>query len=204
MKKIIYFLFLILFIVSCDPPKDIYQEGNIAIRAQVVNPRSSIVLGDSMAFYFEVPDTIELNGNRIKVSANSNDGGTNGFGPCKIIQSLPGGFTNSPNQNTCSIFAKVGTYTINQATIFYNDNGKLKGLYYIIPEKKGVYFFEQTQLGYVNLNNNTYRLRFSFNFGNINRNHQMLIDSAGAASGFNGYLQGKINNGLEVYGFRVN
>jgi hypothetical protein len=204
MKKINYLFIAGILFASCDPPKGTYQEGTISIKAQIISPKTNINLGDSVAFYFEVPDTIELNGNKIKVFAGATDGGTGGFDACKIIPSLPGGFTNAPNQNTCLVFPKIGTYTINGATIFYNDNGKLKGLYYMIPQQKGVYFFDERQKGYVDLNNKTYKLRFSINFGNINRNHQMLIDSAGVANNFNNYLQAQLNNGLEIYGFKVN
>lgn len=206
MKPLLSAILLLMLLGSCDPrsAKDLYQTGTIAIKAQVINPRTTISLGDSVAFYFEVPDTVELNGNRIKVTASNNDGGTNGFAPCKIIPSITGGFTNAPTQNTCIVYAKTGTYNANQAFTLQNDNGKLKGLYYMIPQQKGVYFFWQQQQGYVDLNNQNLKLRFTFNFGNINRNHQLLIDSVGAGNNFNLFLQDKVVQGLEVYGFKVN
>jgi hypothetical protein len=197
-------IFTVLFFVACDPPNDMYQTGTVQITAQVINPRTNINLGDSVAFYFEVPDTVQLNGTKIKVSAGNNDGGTNGFAPCKIIQSSAGGFSNSSSLNTCLVYAKKGTYTSNQAFTLQNENGKLRGLFYMIPQQKGVYFFWQQQQGFIDLNNQSLRLRFNYNFGNINRNHQMLIDSAGASNNFGLFLQDKINQGLEVYGFKVN
>lgn len=205
--KIIYmryikFAFVILFFgESCDPPRDMSM-GTIAIKAEVINPRTSISLGDSVAFYFEVPDTVLLNGNRIKVSASTNDGGSNGFHTNKINSSEIAGY--EVNSSSCKIYANPGQVGPTGDLVFTNQGGKLFGMFYMIPQQKGIYFFQQTQLGYVDLNNQSLKLRFNFNFGNINRNHQMLIDSAGASNNFNLYLQDKLNQGLEVYGFRVN
>ncbi len=203
MKQILLILFGANFLLSCNPPRDIGQ-GTITINSQVLNPRTTISLGDSVAFYFEVPDTVLLNGNRIKVTIGSNDGGNNGFYANKIDLSRSGGFTNAPSLNTCKTFSNVGQIGPTGDLVFANQGGKLLGRFYMIPQQKGVYFFEQTQQGYVDLNNQSLKLRFSFNFGSVNRNHQMLIDSAGAANNFNLFLQGKISQGLEVYGFRVN
>lgn len=204
MRQIFFFIFILLFIQSCDPPRDIYQNGIIAIKAQVINPRTTINLGDSVAFYFEVPDTVLLNGNNIRVSNNNNDGGNNGFNANKIDLSRSGGFTNAPTLNTCNLYASIGHITTSGVWAFSNQNGKLIGKYFMIPQQRGVYFFEQTQEGYVDLNSQTLKLRFSFNFGNINRNHQMLIDSAGTVNNFNLFLQDRISRGLEIYGFKVN
>lgn len=204
MKKIGVIILILVFLQSCDPPRDIYQTGTISIKAEVINPRTTITLGDSVAFFFEVPDTVLFNGKRIKVSAGNNDGGNNGFNVNKMDPSRSGGFTNAPTLNTCNLYASVGQITNSGVWSFLNQNGKLIGKYFMIPQQKGVYFFEQTQEGYVDLNNQSLKLRFSFNFGNINRNHQMLIDSAGPVNNFNLFLQDKISRGLEIYGFKVN
>ncbi len=203
MKKILIII-ITISLGACDPPRDIYQTGTIAINAEVINPRSTISLGDSVAFYFEVPDTVFLNGNRIKVTIGNNDGGNNGFNANKIDLSRTGGFTNAPSLNTCKTWASPGMIGPTGDFVFSNIGTKLYGMFYMIPQQKGVYFFEQTQQGYVDINNQSLKLRFSFNFGNINRNHQMLIDSAGVANNFSLFLQGKISQGLEVYGFNVN
>ena len=203
MKQILFAALILLNLLSCAPPRDLYGTGTIAIKAQVINPQTNINLGDSVAFYFEVPDTIELDGSRIKVDVGNNDGGNIGFNPQKIIPSLPGGFSNNPSLNTCKIYANPGTL-INYSFDFANQNGKLFGKYYMIPQQKGVYFLDQSQEGYIDLNNNSLKLRFSINFGNINRNHQMLIDSAGVTNNFNLFLQDHINNRREIYGFKVN
>lgn len=203
MKKILIII-ITISLGACDPPRDIYQTGTIAINAEVVNPRTTISLGDSVAFYFEVPDTVILNGNKTKVSITSNDGGNNGFNANKIDLSRTGGFTNAPTLNMCKLYASIGNITTSGVWSFSNQNGKLLGKFYMIPQQKGVYFFEQTQQGYIDINNQSLKLRFTFNFGNINRNHQLLIDSAGVSNNFNLFLQGKISQGLEVYGFNVN
>lgn len=204
MKNIILALFISFSLVACDPPRDLYQTGTIAIKAQVIDPRTDINLGDSVAFYFEVPDTIELNGARIKVSVSNKDGGNIGLNAQKIIPSLPGGFSNNPSLNTCKTWASPGNLTNTITFNFSNQNGKLSGKYYMIPQQKGVYFFEEPQEGYATLDDGSIKLRFSINFGNINRSHQMLIDSAGAANHFEMFLQDHIDKGREIYGFRVN
>ena len=203
MKQILFAALILLNLLSCNPP-NLYKTGTIAIKAQVINPQTNINLGDSVAFYFEVPDTIELDGSRIKVDVGNNDGGNIGFNPQKIIPSLPGGFSNNPSLNTCKVYANPGYLTRNETLHFTNAGGKILAKYYMIPQQKGVYFLDQSQEGYIDLNNNSLKLRFSINFGNINRNHQMLIDSAGVTNNFNLFLQDHINNRREIYGFKVN
>ena len=204
MKQICIVFLLLSLLEGCDPPRSKYEGGTIEIKAEVINPKTTISLGDSVAFYFEVPDTVLLNGSPVKVSAGRNDGGNNGFGVCKIDLTRTGGFTNAPTLNTCKLFASTGQITASGDWSLANQNGKLSAKFYMIPQQKGVYFFEQSQEGWIDLNNQSLKLRFSFNFGNINRNHQMLVDSAGPASNFNLFLQDKLSRGLEVYGFKVN
>ncbi|MEI9945405.1 MAG: hypothetical protein WDN26_14455 [Chitinophagaceae bacterium] len=201
MRKLLFILPIIFLNWRCDPRPDIFQPS-IEIKAQVINPKTDIQLGDSVAFYFEVPDSIELDGKKIKATAINRDGANIGFFANKIIPSSTGGFSGGFSENTCNVYANPGNISYNTFTLA-NQNGKLWGKYYMIPQQKGVYFFEQTQDGYIDLNNGGLKLRFTFNFGNINRNHQILIDSAGTTYNFASFLQGKLNDGLEVYGFRV-
>lgn len=199
-----FFLILAVILISCDPKGELFDPTqSIAIKAQVINPKTEINLGDSVAFYFEVPDTVGVGGSRTAVTASDRDGANIGFNARKIISTLPSGSTNSPNENTCDVYAHPGTFAGRAETFtFANQNGKLKGTFYMIPRQKGVYLFEQTQEGYAWLNDKALSVRFSINFGNVNRNHQMLIDSAGA-SGFGTWLQDRVGRGMEVYGFRV-
>lgn len=202
MKQIMW-LFLISVLGACDPPRDVYDTGTIRINARVINPKPTIQLGDSVVFYFEIPDTVDLNGKNIKVSAGARDGATIGLTPYKIISSHPGGSTNDPNLRTINIYANPGTLTINETLVFDNQRGKLSARLFMIPQQRGVYYLLQSEHGFADLNNQSLKLRFIFNYGSINRNHQLLIDSAGTGSNFSLYLQDKINRNLEMYGFQV-
>ena len=200
MRRLLPFASLLL-LAACDPPPGLYDAGTVAITARVINPRPIIHLGDSVAFYFEVPDSVTLNNTRIAVSAGSKDGATIGFNANKINPSAIAGFQfNSPN---CQIYANPGSLTANNTLFFTNRNGKLLAKYYLIPKQKGIYFLDQRSLGYADLNNRNLLVNFSINFGNVNRSHQMLIDSAGAANRFDLYLKGHTDAGFEIYGFRV-
>ena len=190
-----------LLAAACDPPGDLYDGGTVAITARVLNPRPIIHLGDRVAFYFEVPDNVTLNGTRIAVSVGNKDGATIGFNANKINSSAPSGFQFNPP--SCQTYTNPGSLTANNAIFFANRNGKLVARYYMIPKQKGIYFLDQLSLGYTDLNNRNLLLTFSIDFGKVDRSHQLLIDSAGAASRFSLYLNGKVNQGYEVYGFRV-
>ena len=203
MKTSLITLPIIFSIVACDPPRDLYQTGIIVINAQVVNPTTTITLGDSVAFYFDVPDSVELNGVKVKVSAENSDGASIGLTPYKIIPSHIGGSTNNPSFRTCNLYANPGSLSTTETLIFHNQAGKLIGKLFMIPQQIGIYYLLQTENGYIDLNNGRLKLRFTLNFGNIIRNHQMLIDSAGAANNFDQYLQDRTNRGYEVYGFKV-
>ena len=119
----------------------------------------------------------------------------------KIDRSYPG----AQGQPTGSvIFAPIGSLAANKAVLTFQNNGtSVKGEYDFIPKVAGVYFFDQILPGYLSANNSQYKLDTYWSYGNINRNHQILIDSAGVNSGMASFLQSRINNGLEVYGFKV-
>jgi hypothetical protein len=202
MKHFFLFLCTSILIFACDPPKSAITPTAIDINAQVINPKTTINLGDSVAFYFEVPDSVTINGTKTKVNAGSSDGADIGLYACKINPTAIAGF--ETNSIDCKKYVNPGSISAVGNLLFANQNGKLLAKIFFIPQKKGVYFFEQSQYGYIGLNNGSLNFRFSFNFGNINRNHQMLIDSAGVANKFDLFLQGKISQNLEVYGFRVN
>jgi hypothetical protein len=191
----------LLLLCSCDPPGDLYDAGAVAITARVINPNPVISLGDSVAFYFAVPDSVILNGTRIAISAGNNDGATIGFFKNRILAAKASGF--ETDTKSCQTYANPGSLTANGTLTFTSRNGKLLGRFYMIPKQKGIYFLEQAGMGYMDLNNHNLSLRFSIDFGKINRNHQLLIDSAGTTSRFNQFLQGRISQGYEVYGFRV-
>jgi hypothetical protein len=199
--RILFCLPVLLVLTCCNPGADLYDGGTVAITARIINPRPVIHLGDSVAFYFEVPDSVTLNGTRVAVSAGNKDGATIGFFTNKIDSSTPSGVKFNPP--ICQIYANPGSLTTNGVLDFTNRNGRLLGRFYMIPKQKGIYFLDQVELGYADLNDRKLMLRFSINFGKVDRSHQLLIDSAGTASGFSSFLNGRANQGFEVYGFRV-
>ncbi len=165
----LFLLAALLLLAACNPGVGLYDGGTIAITARVINPRPIIHLGDSVAFYFAVPDSVMLNGTKIAVSAGSKDGATIGFDANKINPSAVAGFQiNSPN---CQVYANPGSLTTNKTLFFTNQNGKLVAKYYLIPKQRGIYFFDQVQLGFADLNNRNLMLTFSIDFGNVNRSH---------------------------------
>jgi hypothetical protein len=194
-------LLALAVLAACDPPQGLYDTGTVAITARVLNPRPVIRLGDSVAFYFEVPDSVTLNGARVRVSASSKDGGVLELSASKITTAKSAGF--EPFTKSCSFYANPGSSTSDGILTFANRNGRLVGRLYMIPKQKGIYFLMQTGLGYFDLNDKSLLVRGTINFGKVDRSHQLLIDSAGAASHFSTYLTGRVNQGYEVYGFRV-
>jgi hypothetical protein len=199
--RITFCVLAILALTGCNPGAGLYDGGTIAITARIINPRPVINLGDSVAFYFAVPDSVTLNGTRIAVTAGNKDGATIGFDANKINSSAVAGFQINPS--SCQVYANPGSLTANKTLFFSNQNGKLLAKYYLIPKQRGIYFVDQRSLGYTDLNNRNLLLNFSIDFGKVDRSHQMLIDSAGTANRFDLYLKGYTDGGLEIYGFRV-
>ena len=173
----------------------------ININAQIINPRDSIGINDTVRIQFESLDTILYNGNKVKVSYSSTDRATCPLHLFRLNKSYAG----SQGPATSSIiYTMVGILDASKHTLTFQNNGSsLKGEYVIIPKVPGVYFLDQQLPGELSANNGQYKLDTYWNYGNINRNHQMLIDSAGSNSGMALFLQTRINSGLEVYGFSV-
>jgi hypothetical protein len=48
--------------LSCDSLRYTNHIGTIATKAKVITPRTKVNLGDSVAFYSEVPDNVALDG----------------------------------------------------------------------------------------------------------------------------------------------
>ena len=203
--RIFLFLLLLTGLAGCDPygAQNPYDMGVVPLTAHVIRPRPVIHLGDSVGFYFEVPDTITVNGKRLRWTATSKTDGVDvGYFANRINPSYPGGY----NVLTPYIptYTKLGTLVQYSGSLSLTNQGsKLRGEFYLIPNRKGIYFFKQSQLGYLELNDGSLLLRTSLSFGNVDRSHQLLIDSAGTASLYNVYLHGLVDAGLEVYGFRV-
>lgn len=202
MKKITVLLIIIISLGSCDPrePFGAY-EGITTVKATIVNPRDSIGINDTVRLQFEVPDTIVYNGQKVAVTVTNNDGADCGVHLRKIDLSHAGSIGTPTGSITQ---ATIGYLNPSENIFFQKAGNKLKAEYIFIPKTKGVFFLEQQTLGSLAVNNKQYLLSFDWNYGAINRNYQMLIDSAGPASNFNLFLQGHINDGYEIYGFKVN
>ena len=193
-------IFLIISLASCDPRANIFDPAPVLINAQIINPRDSIYIGDTIKVYLEIPDTIVYNGKHFATFIGNDDGGNIGITLYKINKSHAGAI--GPPDSSVN-FASIGSYNQYDVVTFQKISNKLEALVNFIPGKKGVYFLDVTEYGYLVINNKSLNVRFNFNYGSINRNHQMLIDSAGSAANFNLYLQDHAQQGLEVYGFNV-
>ena len=188
--------------MSCDPPKSLgVYDGVVNINAKIVNPRDSIGINDTIRIQLEVPDTLIYNGQPTPVFFGNNDGANCGIRLNKIDTINAGSIGPATGSIT---LASIGYLNPNKAIFFKQVGNRLKAEYLYLPKTKGVFFLEQQQDGSLDASNRQYKFSFKFNFGNINHNHQMLIDSAGPAAHFNLYLQGHIVNGWEIYGFKVN
>jgi hypothetical protein len=177
-------------------------EGKINITARIVNPRDSIGINDTVRIQLESLDTILYNGNKVKVSYGNSDRATCPLHLFRLDKSYAG--SQGPALGS-TIYTTVGSLDASKHTLTFQNNGNsLKGEYVIIPKVPGVYFLDQQLPGELSANNGQYKLDTYWNYGSINRNHQMLIDSAGATSGMALFLQDRVNNALEVYGFKVN
>lgn len=191
----------LLLLAACDPGDNDVFVGQVAITARVLSPKPIIHLGDSVAFYFEVPDSVTLNGTRIAVSAGTKDQASLDVNANKINAAASTGF--DIYSRDCQLYASPGNTTAYGTLHFARRNARLVSKLYLIPKERGIYFFEQAGPGLATLNGRDLLVTFSIDFGNVNRNHQLLLDSAGVASKFSAYLQGRMNQGNEVYGFRV-
>lgn len=204
MKHFIFLILISLSLVSCDPrDRDLPAqfEGRINISAKILNPRDSIGINDTLRIQFECLDTIFYNGSKISVIYSNSDLAYTNIGLQKIDLSHAG---SQGIAYGSVVFAPVGFLANNKSVLTFQNNGNsMKGEYDIIPKVSGVYFFDQILPGFLSANNGQYKLDIYWDYGNINRNHQLLIDSAGSNSGMDLFLQGRINSGLEVYGFKV-
>ncbi len=202
MKKLSLYSLLLFLLGSCDPPKNRYSaQGVTTIKATIVNPRDSIGINDTIRVQLEATDSLLFNGSIVHVTYGNNDGANCNLIIRKIDRSYPGSIGPATGSIT---FATIGYLNPEKSIFFQNNGNNLKAEYLFIPKSKGVFFIDQQTLGSLGANNGQFLLDFDWNYGNINRNHQMLIDSAGPGSNFSLFLQDRLNNAFEVYGFKIN
>ena len=76
MKIIISGLIITAFLYSCDPQLANNGYSNtwvVSIDAKVLNNKDSFSVGDTIKFYFESTDSIDFNGNILKLNITNND-----------------------------------------------------------------------------------------------------------------------------------
>ncbi len=200
MKYLIAFSFVIYLLASCDPPTNISQSAFI-FPVTVVNPKDTINLGDSVCFIFQIPDTINLNGsNKIKPYYGNNDGASFPVAYNEVDTTFNAGYRPfSPNLKE---YAEPGT-TLGGVHLKVISSSKLYTKYYLIPKKRGVYFLDLQQAGYVNVNNGSLKLRASYTFTAASKNHHLLISSTLPRHNMQATINARTNQGFEIYAFAV-
>jgi hypothetical protein len=199
MKSLFFFLTTILLLVACDPP--IVNQGAFIFPVTVVNPRDSINLGDSVCFIFEIPDTINLNGNKkIRPFYGNNDGASFPTQKKEVDTTFNGGA--NPSSIYIKDYAEPGFIQggINLKVISSN---KLYTKYYLIPQRKGVYLLELAQPGYFTANDGSFNARAVYTLNVPDKNHHLLISSTLPRHNMAAYIQGRQDLGLEIYAFAV-
>jgi hypothetical protein len=197
MKNILLYSTILFVLFSCDPqPKYAQFEGTTVIKAIVINPRDTISITDTVKIRFEIPDSLQYNGINTGLYYNDRENSV-GLFFSKVEKFGTGNYKTLTN-NT---IATIGY--LNQGLVLYLQKvgKKLIGEYAFVPKAKGIYFIDQQDLGDIYANNAQYHFTFTADFGNVNRNHKLLLDSIGG--NFNSFLQGHLDQGFEVYGFTV-
>lgn len=204
MKFIVAFAFATYLLISCDPPRDMYQQGIFTIPVTVVDPKDSINLGDSICFIFDIPDTITINGSHIHPFYGNDDGVSITLEVSKMDTTLGGetmGFTQD-----CAVYAAPGNVQGRSGLIIgRTGNNKLFSKYYLIPKKKGVYFLSNPQPGYFSINNEGIKGRVLYTIDVPDKHHTLLINTARPQNraSFQAFIQAEEAKGQPVYGFAV-
>ncbi len=200
MKIVITIISCSLLFIACNPGIPGFGGTPIAFKAEVINAKDTIPLGDSIAFYLELPDSVYYNGSRIKTYVTGKDGAEVSLFPKRI----------DPNTGNISAKNDLGRYYANPGNVtniislnLTNLNGKLTGKFYYIPVQKGVYFLEVQQNGIVYINNASIKAENTFNFGAIDRHHYLIRNNVNPSLNIEAFFADKANRSLEVYAFYV-
>jgi hypothetical protein len=203
MKPIFFIVVITTLLGSCDPrsSKDLYQEGTFSFPVTIVNPRDTINLGDSVCFVFDIPDTISINGIKYNPNYGANDGVSITLNDCKMDTTLGGEWRAfSPD---CDTYASVGNIIsdFNLGIV----NNRVKGRFYMIPKKKGVYFLWNQQAGYFSINNQSLKGRVLITFSVPDKHHNLLLNTVRPQNrlSFQAFLQDSEDKKLPIYGFAV-
>ncbi len=204
MKYIPTIFSAVILFISCDPrsSKDLYQQGSMMINVNILNPRDSVNLGDSICFVFDVPDTILINSNKYSPTYEVNDGISITLNDCKMDTSLGGEWRSyTPD---CDTYANPGTLQPD-FSLAKLSNRKLYGKFFLIPKSRGVYFLQNQQAGYFSINNQGLKGRVFIKFDVPDKHHDLLLNKARAQNkvSFQAFLQNSENVNLPIYGFVV-
>jgi len=213
MKKIILFSIISLasvLLVSCDPhPSDEIGYNNnivVTVNAQILNYKDTFNLGDTIKLYIEIPDSIVFKNKMTKVDVTSSDVAQfySHLGYPDTSTGYQGGYGGVSNQLQQSV--GIGTLESFGKVVMANVNGKFKALYYIIPQRKGVFFMDEIDFGELAFNNTSNRTQFHFDLGDIDRHFEYILDNLkpSQAANMSIYLsqRGK-NQAHELFAFCV-
>ena len=183
MKKIkLPIIPFVIFIIaiSCDPPKSLYSANNadiVQLTAKVLNPKDTFALGDTIKFYFEVPDSISFNGILTKVGIANGD-------ICFINQyvyKVDSSYYSSVSRahsDKCLELGSIGYIDNHSGNLYFgNDNGIFKTFYYLVPKIKGPYYLEEGRNSFMICGNNLIRSSLHFDFGNVNRHFEYITEN---------------------------
>ena len=197
--------FLSILLASCDPRgvDDMYLQGTFQIKAKIFNPQDSLNLGDSLKVVFEIPDTILLN--NVTTILTEKTFCEMGEGLAIADSTRPGGFTNPIFNNTCKIYANPGTINSNNVFRLSKIGNKLLGTYYMIPTKKGIFFFSSQTPGYFDGNSTSGKVkcRIVFDFDVPNKHHNLLQPAIGVNNNLIPMINSMAANGQGLYVFAV-
>jgi hypothetical protein len=173
------YTFLSIFL-ACDPPLPPLQ-GTVKLNVAVSDTSASILLGDTLAFHFEVPDTVVLIESGKRIPLVSKDYARIKPDLSQVDSTIPGGFI--PFTTDYTAYAAPGNWAANALLLELEKAGnRLLAVYYVIPKRKGVYFLRPRPAGMLYVNDGQLRALVTFDFGSINKHHDLIIKSAGAAN----------------------
>ena len=195
---------MICILISCSTgSRDNFRSGTFQIKATVLTPQDSLTLGDTLKLVFEIPDTISLNGSQTilitKRTCNLNES-------IYITDSpVPGGINFPLAHGWCTLSANPG-YFINNGVNFSKTGNRLYTNYYIIPQRRGVFFIFSDGIGgyfHGSSSLNTIQATVTFDFNVSNMHYDILRKAIGCNNNIDPFIQSHISRGQGVYAFAV-
>lgn len=211
MKKLVISLYLIMTTIlftKCDPDRNTGGTFHFKVKGMVNNTNESIRLGDTLKFEVKIPPIItatNLDGTTRTETVNSLQSAFYGF---DIFRVDTINRTVYPNDSTKMKYTINPGYQINGCPTcftgfaYIQQNPPYNCVLNLIPQVKGVFYFEIIpQQGNFKVNNNFEGL-FSVGIDAPDRHYTMLRSYLGA-SFYNG-IPNRDSLGFGAYGFRVN